>query len=124
MHDILQMAGIAATSELNDRQRFRSFFRTEPSHEFIGAALAEIARQFNWTQMAILSQDDSLFLTVCQVLLCWFLSVFVIIQIADSLDDILKSEGRELDKSIIIPDSSQEVFPYEKLHTLVSCPQR
>ena len=61
------MAGIAATNELNDRQRFRGFYRTDPSTEFVGPALAEMARKFNWTQMAIISQRESLFLTVCDV---------------------------------------------------------
>ena len=61
----MQMAGIAAADELNDRQRFRSFFRTDVASEFVGPALAEMARQFNWTQMAIVSQDESLFIKVC-----------------------------------------------------------
>ena len=59
-----QMAGIAGANELNDRQRFRGFYRTDASSEFVGAALAELARQFNWTQMAIISQSESLFLMV------------------------------------------------------------
>lgn len=54
------MAGIAAASELNERHRFRGFYRTEASSEFIAPALAVMARQFNWTQMAIISQDGSL----------------------------------------------------------------
>ena len=62
---LVQMAGIAGANELNDRQRFRGFFRTDASSEFVGAALAEMARQFNWTQMAIISQEESLFLMVC-----------------------------------------------------------
>lgn len=59
------MAGIIGANELNDRQRFRGFYRTDGSHEFVGEALAEMARQFNWTQMAIISQDESLFIRVC-----------------------------------------------------------
>lgn len=58
------MAGIAGANELNDRQRFRGFYRTDASSEFVGAALAEIARRFDWTQMAIITQDESLFLMV------------------------------------------------------------
>ncbi len=61
----LQMAGIAGAIELNDRQRFRGFYRTDASSEFIGAALAEMARQFDWTQMAIISQSNNPFLMVC-----------------------------------------------------------
>lgn len=62
------MAGIAGADELNDRQRFRGFYRTDASSEFVGAALAEMARRFNWTQMAIISQSESLFLEVCDVI--------------------------------------------------------
>jgi len=59
------MAPIAGAYELNDRTRFRKFFRTDASSEFVGAALAEIARQFDWSQMAIITQQESLFLLVC-----------------------------------------------------------
>ena len=66
------MAGIAGANELNDRQRFRSFFRTDASSEFVGAALAEMAREFNWRQMAIITQSESLFLLVCDTYPQWF----------------------------------------------------
>ena len=64
---VMQMAGTAGADELNDRQRFRGFFRTDATSEFVGPALAELARQFNWTQMAIISQEESLFTMVCDV---------------------------------------------------------
>ena len=59
------MAGIAGADELNDRTRFRGFYRTDASSEFVGHAVAEMARQFNWTQMAIISRSESLFTMVC-----------------------------------------------------------
>ena len=59
------MADIASAYILNDRQRFRGFFRTLPSFEFVGPALAEIARKFKWTQMAIITQRESPFSLVC-----------------------------------------------------------
>ena len=59
------MAGVAAADELNDRQRFRGFYRTDVASEFVGPALAELAREFNWTQMAIITQRESLFTKVC-----------------------------------------------------------
>lgn len=62
------MAGIAGANELNDRQRFRNFYRTDASSEFVGPALAEMARQFKWTQMAIITQEESLFTMVTQAL--------------------------------------------------------
>ena len=60
------MAGIEGSTELNDRQRFRGFYRTDATGEYIGAALSEMARQFNWTQMAIISRGVSVFTMVCQ----------------------------------------------------------
>lgn len=63
------MAGIAGANELNDRQRFRNFYRTDVSSEFVGPALAEMARQFNWRQMAIITQGESLFTMVFNTVL-------------------------------------------------------
>ena len=60
-----QMAGIEGSDELNNRQRFKGFYRTDATSEFVGAALAEMARQFKWTQMAIVTQGGSLFRLVC-----------------------------------------------------------
>ena len=62
------MAGIAGANELNDRQRFRGFYRTSVSHEFVGPALAEMAQRFNWTQMAIATQSESIFSKVCHII--------------------------------------------------------
>ena len=59
------MAGVAGAYVLNDRQRFKGFFRTFSSFEFVGPALAEIAREFQWRQMAIITQRESLFSLVC-----------------------------------------------------------
>ena len=59
------MADIAGAFVLSDRTKFRGFFRTLPSFEFVGPALAEIAREFGWTQMAITTQDEVLYHMVC-----------------------------------------------------------
>ncbi len=64
----LQMAGTAAADELNDRQRFRGFYRTEVPGTYLGPALADMARYFNWTQMAIISRSSSLFVKVCTLI--------------------------------------------------------
>ena len=74
------MAGIAGANELNDRQRFKGFYRTDATSEFVGAALAEMARQFNWTQMAIVSQSESLFRLVC-VCVCVHACVYVRVRV-------------------------------------------
>lgn len=66
----MKMAGIEGSTELNNRQRFRGFFRTDATGEFVGAALAELAEEFNWTQMAIVSQSESVFTMVCNATIC------------------------------------------------------
>ena len=57
----MQMADVASAHVFKDRQRFKGFFRTLPSYELLGPSLAKIAREFNWTQMAIITQEESLF---------------------------------------------------------------
>ena len=56
-----QIAFAAAANELTDRSRFKSFFRPLPSFEFIGVSLAELVREFEWKQMVVISQDETLF---------------------------------------------------------------
>ena len=58
------MAGIAGAYILNNRERFKGFFRTLPSFEFVGPSLAVIAQKFGWKQMAIITQKESLFTLV------------------------------------------------------------
>jgi len=113
-----QMAPVAGTYELNDRTRFRGFFHTDTSHEFVGAALAEIARQFHWTQMAIITQKESIFLRVCGSCVDCLLQVISYIhlhlQVAESLEDIFKSEQRVLGTSTTI-DKSADSFNYDQI---------
>ena len=58
------MAGVAGANELNDRRRFKNFFRTDVTGESVGPAVAQMARQFGWTQMAVVTQSESLFILV------------------------------------------------------------
>lgn len=58
------MAFAAAASVLNDRQKFRSFFRTVPLLEFIPKAVVQIAMKFRWRQVAAITQTESLFTSV------------------------------------------------------------
>ena len=44
--------------------------------------------------------------------------VHVHFQIAEGLNSVLESDGRELDRTIIL-DETPKVFPYERLHNLV-----
>ena len=52
----LQIAGVALAHELNDRKRFSGFFQTDATTEYIGPALQALAQEFNWSQVAIITQ--------------------------------------------------------------------
>ena len=69
------MAGTAASDEFDDRQRFRGFYRTEISSTNIGPALAEMAQQFNWMQMAVITEQTFLFSQVCDLVLHTYLPI-------------------------------------------------
>ena len=64
VHFIKVTGAVEGSPEFNDRERFQGLFRTDATVEFLGEALAEIARKFNWTQMAIISRRVSAFSTV------------------------------------------------------------
>ena len=58
------MAGVEGSPELNDRQRFQGFFRTDASGEYTGEGLTEVIREFNWTQMAVITRGVSFYQSV------------------------------------------------------------
>ena len=58
------MAFDAAAAILNNRKRFKNFFRTLPQYEFLPRALFQTALQFEWTQMAVITQTENLFTSV------------------------------------------------------------
>lgn len=60
----MQMAYAAASLTLNNRQRFKNFFRTMPVYTNMGVAVAELAEIFNWRQLAVITQSNGLFLPV------------------------------------------------------------
>ena len=62
------MAGVEGSPELNDRDRFQGFFRTDASGEYTGEGLAELTRQFNWTQMAVITRSVSFYQNVRTVM--------------------------------------------------------
>lgn len=60
----LQVAFAASSIELNDRERFQSLFRTLPTFINLVPALVVIMKQFGWMQMAVITQQESLFTSV------------------------------------------------------------
>ena len=64
MYFHFQIAGVAAAHELNDRKRFKGFFQTDATTEYIGPALLKLAQEFNWKQAAIITQGGPPFTLV------------------------------------------------------------
>ena len=119
------MTGVVEGSpELNDRERFQGLFRTDSTGEFLGEALAEIAQEFNWTQMAVISRGASAFLMVRIRVRSSYVAtnrrfhvVCNYIKVAGSLNSIFETENRTLDTTITVEINNS--FPYNLLHNLV-----
>lgn len=62
--NIPHIAFAAGTHILNDRSRFRNFYRALISHVYFGEAVAELMDQFGWKQMGLITQDEALFQNV------------------------------------------------------------
>ena len=62
----MQMAGIDGSVQLSDRERFRGFFRTDSTGEYLAEALVEITQTFNWRQLAVISLTVDVYTIVCR----------------------------------------------------------
>ena len=58
------MAFAAAASVLSDRETYQNFHRTLPSFDLNAATMAQLMRQFGWQQMAIITEEESVFTEV------------------------------------------------------------
>ena len=58
------MSYAASAGVLNNHQKFRSFFRTVPSFANLPPSIATIMDQFDWTQMLVFTQEETLFVDV------------------------------------------------------------
>ncbi|XP_031572927.1 extracellular calcium-sensing receptor-like [Actinia tenebrosa] len=56
--DTAQISYAATSSELSDRERFSTFFRTVPSDEFQSKAMVDIVNHYKWTCVALVGTDD------------------------------------------------------------------
>lgn len=56
--DTAQISYAATSSELSDRERFSTFFRTVPSDDFQSQAMVDIVNHYNWTCVALVGTDD------------------------------------------------------------------
>lgn len=61
------MSYVSSSSILSDRSRFQSFWRTYPSDNSANNAFLAVIQQYGWTQLKILTQEETLFIEVCFV---------------------------------------------------------
>ena len=116
---LFQMAGTVGSDELNDRKKFKGFYRTGISHKHVGAAFTELARQFEWTQMAVITQRGSLFIKVSDKSFSIFSNqLFAVLKVRESLLSAFNLEGRVLDASIMLQRRAK-TFPYHLIYNLV-----
>ena len=67
------MAFAAAASVLSNRETYPSFYRTLSSFDLNSPTMAQLMRQFGWQQMAVITQDESVFTVVKTNHFCLFL---------------------------------------------------
>ena len=68
-----QIAYVAAASVFDDRARFPGFFRVLPSFSHLAEALAIFAGEMGWSQIAVISQDVTIWTAVCDYFVFYFL---------------------------------------------------
>ena len=56
---------MAAASIFDDRERFSEFFRVLPSFSHLAEALASFAEEMGWSQVAVITQDVTIWSDVC-----------------------------------------------------------
>uniref|UniRef100_A0A1X7U3G5 DNA (cytosine-5-)-methyltransferase n=1 Tax=Amphimedon queenslandica TaxID=400682 RepID=A0A1X7U3G5_AMPQE len=83
--NIPHLAYAAGADILNDRSRFKNFFRTILSFRYSGASLGQLMREFGWRQMAVITQDEILFR-----------------QVTESATNIFEDQGWKLNDFVVL----------------------
>jgi gamma-aminobutyric acid type B receptor len=102
--NIPQIAFVSAAIELTNRIRYRSFFRTIPTCTLrcLPESVAQLMREFGWNQMAIITENDRVF-----------------VEITNGLKDILETENKLLDTSLVIKTTT-DPFPYNEIFNTIN----
>ena len=67
-HSFLSQISYSSSSVvLSDRSRFRTFFRNTFNMQIIAPALRSAVAHFNWSRIALLTQDEGLFTGVIAI---------------------------------------------------------
>lgn len=59
------MSYASAVDTLSDRQRFPHFWRTHTAESNLAASVIGIMKEYGWTVLKIITQQESLFVEVC-----------------------------------------------------------
>lgn len=65
---IIHISYVSSSPILSDRSRFQSFWRTYPSDTSVTPAVMAVVRQYGWSQLKILTQQETLFIETSQTL--------------------------------------------------------
>uniref|UniRef100_A0A1X7UIU2 G-protein coupled receptors family 3 profile domain-containing protein n=1 Tax=Amphimedon queenslandica TaxID=400682 RepID=A0A1X7UIU2_AMPQE len=79
--NIPQLSVVSAANSLDNRIKFRNFYRTSVPFHDVGESLGQLMREFGWRQMSIITQDESLFSLV-----------------TENISNIFNNEGWTLDR--------------------------
>ena len=58
---VLQISYASSSARLSDRSKYRSFFRTPFDARIVAPALRSAVVHFNWSRIALLTQNEGLF---------------------------------------------------------------
>ena len=60
----MQVSYSSGSPALDDRNRFRKYFRNSPTSKIDVLTLRSTVNHFNWTKIAVITQEESLFTIV------------------------------------------------------------
>ncbi|XP_064393896.1 gamma-aminobutyric acid type B receptor subunit 2-like [Halichondria panicea] len=82
----------SSSPTLNNRERFKTFFRTLPCYVYVPPTIATILQHFNWKQLGIITQDESPFNSA-----------------ANGIEIIFREQGWKLGKGAMITPSMEKI---------------
>jgi gamma-aminobutyric acid type B receptor len=66
--NIIHISYVSSSPILSDRSRFQLFWRTYPSDNSLTPAVLAVLRQYDWNQLKIITQEETLFVEASQTL--------------------------------------------------------
>ena len=66
-----QISYSSASPALSDRSRFKKYFRTSLTTDILAPTLRSTVERFNWTRVAMITQQEALFTVVRIMTFVW-----------------------------------------------------